>query len=110
MTKNAELNYYSHQTFICDNCQSEFQNETAYSQSPSLEKAEKYSTYCSNCVEIINREIRKQSTLSQKKKKTKDFGVPPIEVSENLRSLPLDKRTLRKTNRTHQFNTSVNEE
>ena len=113
MTKNAELNYYSHQDFICDNCQNEFQDETAYSQSPSLEKVEKYATYCFNCAEISNtrREVRKQSALiSQKKKKPKDFGVPPIEASENLRSLPLDKRTLRKTNRIHQFNTSVSQE
>ncbi|CAG8843594.1 17078_t:CDS:2, partial [Gigaspora margarita] len=30
-----------------------------------------------------------------------------VEVSENLRSLEIDKRTLRKTHRIHQFNTSV---
>ena len=111
MTKNSELNYYSHQDFICDNCQNEFQDETAYSQSPSLEKVEKYATYCFNCAEISNmrREVRKQSAL-RKSKKTKDFGVPPIEASENLHSLPLDKRSLRKTNRIHQFNTSVSKE
>ena len=40
----------------------------------------------------------------------KDFGMPPIEASENLRSLEIDKRTLRKTNRIHQFNTSVSKE
>ncbi|KLL02820.1 MAG: hypothetical protein MRECE_43c011 [Mycoplasmataceae bacterium CE_OT135] len=39
----------------------------------------------------------------------KDFGTPPVEVSENLRSLEIDKRTLRKTHRVHQFNTSVSE-
>ena len=40
----------------------------------------------------------------------KDFGTPPVEVSENLHSLEIDKRTLRKTNRIHQFNTSVSQE
>ena len=43
-------------------------------------------------------------------KKTKDFGLPPTEASENLHSLEIDKRTLRKTNRIHQFNTSVSQE
>ena len=42
--------------------------------------------------------------------KTKDFGLPPQEASENLRSLEIDKRTLRKTGRIKQFNTSVSEE
>jgi hypothetical protein len=60
-------------------------------------------TYCANCVE---REENKQKS----KKKTKDFGLPPQEASENLRSLEIDKRTLRKTNRIHQFNTSVSQE
>ena len=40
----------------------------------------------------------------------KDFGTPPIEASENLRSLEIDKRTLRKINRIYQFNTSVSKE
>ena len=40
----------------------------------------------------------------------KDFGTPPVEASENLRSLEIDRRTLRKTNRIHQFNTSVSKE
>lgn len=40
----------------------------------------------------------------------KDFGIPPQEVSDNLRSLEIDKRTLRKTQRIHQFNTSVSRE
>ena len=112
MAKNPELNYYSHQDFICDNCQNEFPDETAYSQSPSLEKVEKYATYCANCVRGKQMEELGSKTLlsKPKKKKTKDFGVPPIEASENLRSLPLDKRTLRKTNRIHQFNTSVSKE
>src|SRR5215469_8589575 len=40
----------------------------------------------------------------------KDFGTPPLEASENLRSLGIDKRTLRKTGRIHQFNTAVSQE
>lgn len=111
MTIRAELNnYYPHQDFICDNCQSEFQDETAYSSAPNLEQAEEYATYCANCVEISNREKPKQPISSKKKKQTKDFGSPPLEASENLRSLQIDKRTLRKTNRIHQFNTSVSKE
>src|SRR5437764_15031859 len=44
------------------------------------------------------------------RKKTKDFGLPPQEASENLRSLEIDKKTLRKTGRVRQFNTSVSQE
>ena len=44
------------------------------------------------------------------RKKIKDFGTPPAEASENLHSLEIDKRTLQKTNRVHQFNTSVSKE
>lgn len=40
----------------------------------------------------------------------KDFGAPPVEASENLRSLEIDKRTLRKTGRVYQFNTAVSKE
>ena len=65
-----------------------------------------YYTYCSDCV-VIEEEPKKQPI---KGKKTKDFGLPPQESSENLRSLEIDKRTLRKTNRIHQFNTSVSKE
>lgn len=42
--------------------------------------------------------------------KLKDFGTPPVEASENLRSIEIDKRTLRKTGRIHQFNTGVSKE
>ena len=41
--------------------------------------------------------------------KLKDFGTPPVEASENLRPMEIDKRTLRKTGRIKQFNTSVSE-
>jgi hypothetical protein len=60
-------------------------------------------TYCLNCVE-------KEENKQKSRKKTKDFGLPPTEASENLRSLEIDKRTLRKTGRVKQFNTSVSEE
>ena len=65
MAKNSELNHYPHQDFICDNCQSEFQDEIVYSLASNLTQLSKYPTYCSNCLKIINREkIRKQPTLS----------------------------------------------
>ena len=57
----------------------------------------------------------KENQVSEKEppikpKKIKDFGSPPVETTENLRSLEIDKRTLRKTGRVKQFNTSVSEE
>jgi hypothetical protein len=52
---------------------------------------------------------KKEKKLTSRKNK-KDFGLPPMETSENLRSLEIDKRTLRKTGRIKQFNTSVSEE
>ena len=104
---NQELNYYPYQNFACDKCGNEYQNETAYSVAPSLDQAKGYSTYCSNCVKISDGETKKQPTSRKSKK---DFGTPPQEASENLRSLEIDKRTLRKTNRVHQFNTSVSKE
>jgi len=101
-----KLNPYRFQNFTCDNCQEDYEQKMAYSPAPNLEQLDDYYTYCSNCVEINKEEKPKQSS----KKKTKDFGVPPTEASENLRSLEIDKRTLRKTNRIHQFNTSVSKE
>jgi hypothetical protein len=95
-----------YQNFTCDRCGDKYYNETAYSLANSLKQLEGNDTYCSNCVEI-SEEVKKSSIKS---KKSKDFGVPPLEASENLRSLQLDKRTLRKTNRVHQFNTSVSKE
>jgi hypothetical protein len=101
-----KLSSYFLRNFECDNCGNEYYNETAYSPAPSLKEINDYYTYCSNCV-VFEEEPKKQLT---KRKKTKDFGTPPQETSENLRSLEIDKRTLRKTNRIHQFNTSVSKE
>jgi hypothetical protein len=87
--------YFSNH-FRCDDCQREFYRTTAYSPNPALNE-----TYCENCV--VEENPKKQS-------KKKDFGLPPTETTENLHSLEIDKRTLRKTGRIHQFNTSVSEE
>jgi len=101
-----QLNQFVKVDFMCDNCQEEYEQATAYSPAPNLKQLKNYHTYCSNCVEISEEKKPNKSN----RKKTKDFGVPPTEASENLRSLEIDKRTLRKTNRIHQFNTSVSKE
>jgi hypothetical protein len=98
-----ELTGFSEVNFICDSCGKSFQQEVAYSVAQNWEEFDNTNTYCLNCVE---RGEKKQTS----RKKTKDFGTPPTETSENLRSLEIDKRTLRKTNRIHQFNTSVSKE
>ncbi|RHZ36194.1 hypothetical protein [endosymbiont GvMRE of Glomus versiforme] len=99
-----QLNSHPNQDFVCDNCQRKFHQTTAYSPQLGGFLTE---TYCSNCIELAEEKPKKQPI---KRKKTKDFGTPPLEVSENLRSLEIDKRTLRKTGRTKQFNTGVSEE
>lgn len=96
-----KLTGFSKTNFICDECGGEFQQEVAYSVAQNWEELDENNTYCVNCVE---REEKK--SISRKK----DFGLPPQEASENLRSLEIDKRTLRKTGRIKQFNTSVSEE
>jgi len=101
-----QLNPYRFQNFTCDNCQEDYEQKKAYSPAPNLVQLDHYYTYCSNCMEVKPEETKKQPS----KKRTKDFGTPPVEVSENLRSLEIDKRTLRKTNRIYQFNTSVSKE
>jgi len=100
-----ELTGFSKVNFTCDKCGKEFHQEVAYSMARNWEEFDENNTntYCLNCVK---REEKKQKSG----KKTKDFGLPPTEASENLRSLEIDKRTLRKTNRIHQFNTSVSKE
>ena len=62
-------------------------------------------TYCSNCVEPIKK-------LQSKIKKTKkNWGAAPInETTENIKSLEVDKRTLKKTGRVHLFGTRVKKE
>ena len=97
-----KLTGFSKVNFTCDSCGKQFQQEVAYSVAQSWEELDENNTYCLNCVE---REEKKQS-INRKK----DFGTPPAEASENLRSLEIDKRTLRKTGRIKQFNTSVSEE
>jgi hypothetical protein len=100
-----ELTGFSEVDFTCDKCGREFYQEVAYSPALNWEEFNENNTntYCLNCVE---KEEKKQAS----KKKTKDFGLPPQEASENLHSLEIDKRTLRKTGRVKQFNTSVSEE
>ena len=98
-----ELTGFSKVNFTCDGCGKEFQQEVAYSVAQNWEELDNNHTYCLNCVE---KEEKKQTS----RKNTKDFGLPPTEASENLRSLEIDKRTLRKTGRIKQFNTSVSEE
>ena len=98
-----KLTGFSKINFVCDGCGREFQQEVAYSTAQGWDELDNNHTYCLNCVE---KEEKKQTS----RKKTKDFGLPPQEASENLRSLEIDKRTLRKTNRIHQFNTSVSKE
>jgi len=97
-----KLTGFSKTNFTCDKCGGEFHQEVAYSVARNWEELDNNHTYCVNCVE---KEEKKQS-INRKK----DFGTPPAEASENLRSLEIDKRTLRKTGRIKQFNTSVSEE
>jgi hypothetical protein len=100
-----QLTGFSKTNFTCDSCGGEFNQEIAYSIAQNWEELDNNHTYCFNCVK---REEKKEK--KQPKKSKKDFGIPPVEASENLRSLEIDKRTLRKTNRIHQFNTSVSKE
>jgi len=95
---SEQLKLYFSKHFKCDDCQKEFFQTTAYAPDSSLKE-----TYCANCVEITEEPKIKPS-------KKKDFGTPPVEATENLHSLEIDKRTLRKTGRVKQFNTSVSEE
>jgi len=97
-----KLTGFSKTNFTCDKCGGEFQQEIAYSVAQNWEELDNNYTYCLNCVE---KEEKKQ--LIRRKK---DFGTPPQEASENLHSLEIDKRTLRKTGRIKQFNNSVSEE
>jgi hypothetical protein len=98
-----KLTSFSDTNFTCNSCGKSFQQEVAYSVAQTWEELDNNHTYCLNCVE---KEEKKQIS----RKKTKDFGLPPQEASGNLRSLEIDKRTLRKTGRIKQFNTSVSEE
>src|SRR4051812_47484708 len=99
-----QLNRFINVNFACDKCGQKFYRDIAYSPDPDLDSLRE--TCCVNCVKEAEKEVEEEQV---KHKKTKDFGIPPTETSENLRSLEIDKRTLRKTNRIHQFNTSVSE-
>lgn len=102
---SEKLNTYSYQNFTCDSCQGEFQNKNAYSPAPSLSEADSYYTYCADCVEPIKKIENKN------KKPKKSWGIAPInETTENIQSLNLDKRTLKKTGRTILFGTRVKQE
>ena len=101
-----QLTGFSKVNFTCDKCGREFHQETAYSVAQNWEELDENNTYCADCVEKEEKKNKRKQSISRKK----DFGLPPQEASENLRSLEIDKRTLRKTNRIHQFNTSVSQE
>jgi len=105
-----QLTGFSKVNFTCDKCGREFQQEVAYSMAKSWEELDENNTYCVGCVEKEEKKTEKENKRKQSISRKKDFGLPPQEASENLRSLEIDKRTLRKTNRIHQFNTSVSKE
>jgi len=105
-----QLTGFSKVNFTCDKCGKEFQQEVAYSMAKSWEELDNNHTYCLNCVEKEEKKAEKENKRKQSISRKKDFGLPPQEASENLRSLEIDKRTLRKTNRIYQFNTSVSKE
>jgi hypothetical protein len=88
--------------FICDSCGQQFQQETAYSPASNMEELKYQPTYCVNCVNITKEE--------PKKKSKRKWETPPLEASENLSSLNIDKRTLTKTGRTYQLGTRVKKE
>ena len=104
-----ELTGFSKVNFTCDKCGGEFQQEVAYSMAQNWEELDNNHTYCISCVEKEEKKAKKEEKKQSISRK-KDFGLPPQEASENLRSLEIDKRTLRKTGRVKQFNTSVSEE
>ena len=101
------LNPYHLRGFACDKCGNEYYDETAYSPAPNLNEINDHHTYCANCV-VLEEEPKKQP---QPNKNKKSWGSAPInEVSENIQSLNLDKRTLKKTGRVHLFATRVKKE
>ncbi|RHZ35916.1 hypothetical protein [endosymbiont GvMRE of Glomus versiforme] len=103
-----QLNPHLNQNFICDSCQRKFQNETAYS--PKLGPGFLTETYCVNCVEATEEKSLNNSKSQSKTKKPKKWEAPPLEASENLTSLNIDKRSLTKTGRVHQLGTRVRKE
>ena len=69
--------------FICDACQRQFPEKTAYSVARDWEEFEKTPTFCFNCTKTIEKANKPQK---------------------------LDKRSLNKTGRTHQLGTRVRKE
>ena len=101
----ARLKPYPNTNFICDKCQGEFRNETAYSSAPNLDEEEGYPTYCASCIKPFKKTPNKSNNFK------KNWGAAPInEISENTNSLEIDKRTLKKTGRTVLFGTRVKQE
>jgi hypothetical protein len=95
-----QLNGFSKIDFTCDSCRGEFEQKVAYSVAQSWEELDDNYTYCEGCVEKEN-----------KPKKQKNWGSAPVnEVSENVQSLNIDRRSLRKTVRVHLFATRVRKE
>jgi len=45
-----KINPYPYTNFTCDNCQSEYEKEMAYSIARNLKELNRYPTYCSDCV------------------------------------------------------------
>ena len=100
-----QLTGFSKVNFTCDKCGREFHQETAYSAAQNWEELDNNHTYCLNCVEKEEKENK------PKTKKQKSWGTAPInEVSENIQSLNIDKRSLKKTGRVHLFATRVKKE
>lgn len=100
-----QLNSFSEVNFTCDSCGEEFQQEVAYSVAQSWEELDENYTYCVNCVKI------EEEKPKQKSKKSKSWGSAPVnEISENVQSLNLDGRSLRKTGRVHLFATRMKKE
>jgi len=98
-----QLNRFIKISFKCDKCGNKFYRDIAYSPDPDLDHLRE--TYCVSCAEIITKKSQ------SKAKRQKNWGAAPIgETSENVQSLNLDKRSLRKTGRVHLFATRVKKE
>jgi hypothetical protein len=100
------LNPHFNQDFVCNNCQRKFYQTTTYS--PTKEPVFLTETYCADCVEITDEKPKLNNPKSQSKtKKQKKWEAPPLEASENLTSLNIDRRSLTKTGRVYQLGTRV---
>ena len=75
------------ENFVCDDCYRELEQATAYSLARTWKELKKFPTYCYRCLRLAERELKWERKLKKPKK--------------------LDKRTLRRTGRTHQLGTRV---